>query len=61
MLTVSRLIGAPPGFIGHDEGGELSERMRRRPLQSCALFDELVKGAPGRPQACCCKSWRTVS
>ena len=44
-FTVSRLIGAPPGYIGHDEGGELSERVRRRPY-SLVLFDELEKAHP---------------
>ena len=46
-LTVSRLIGAPPGYVGHDEGGELSERVRRRPY-SLVLFDELEKAHRGR-------------
>jgi ATP-dependent Clp protease ATP-binding subunit ClpB len=32
--SVSRLIGAPPGYIGHDEGGQLTEAIRRRPFQS---------------------------
>ena len=40
--SVSRLIGAPPGYIGHDEGGELSERVRRRPY-SLVLLDEVEK------------------
>ncbi len=40
--TVSRLLGAPPGYVGHDEGGELSERVRRRPY-SLVLLDELEK------------------
>ena len=46
-FTVSRLIGAPPGYIGHDEGGELSERVRRRPY-SLVLLDELEKAHRGR-------------
>ena len=41
-FSVSRLIGAPPGYVGHDEGGELSERVRRRPY-SLVLLDELEK------------------
>lgn len=41
-FSVSRLIGAPPGYIGHDEGGELSERVRRNPY-SLILLDELEK------------------
>ncbi|MBX9666294.1 MAG: AAA family ATPase [Candidatus Obscuribacterales bacterium] len=40
--TVSRLIGAAPGYIGYDEGGQLTESVRRKPY-SCILFDELEK------------------
>ena len=40
--TVSRLIGAPPGYIGYEEGGQLSEAVRRRPY-SVVLFDEIEK------------------
>ncbi len=40
--TVSRLIGAPPGYVGHDEGGQLTEQIRRRPY-SIVLFDEIEK------------------
>jgi ATP-dependent Clp protease ATP-binding subunit ClpB len=40
--TVSRLIGAPPGYIGHDEGGQLTEAVRRRPY-SVVLLDEIEK------------------
>lgn len=40
--TVARLIGAPPGYIGHDEGGQLTEAVRRRSY-SCVLFDEVEK------------------
>lgn len=40
--TVSRLIGAAPGYIGYDEGGQLTEAVRRKPF-SCILFDELEK------------------
>ena len=40
--SVSRLIGAPPGYIGHEEGGQLSEAVRRRPY-SVVLFDEVEK------------------
>jgi ATP-dependent Clp protease ATP-binding subunit ClpC len=42
--TVSRLVGAPPGYIGHDEGGQLTEPVRRRPY-SVVLFDEIEKAA----------------
>lgn len=40
--SVSRLVGAPPGYIGHDEGGQLTEAVRRRPYQ-IVLFDEFEK------------------
>lgn len=43
--TVSRLIGAPPGYVGHDEGGQLTEAIRRRPY-SVLLLDEIEKAHP---------------
>ncbi len=43
--TVSRLIGAPPGYVGYDEGGQLTESVRRRPY-SVILFDEIEKAHP---------------
>jgi ATP-dependent Clp protease ATP-binding subunit ClpC len=43
--TVSRLVGAPPGYVGYDEAGELTERVRRRPY-SVVLFDEVDKAHP---------------
>ena len=43
--TVARLIGAPPGYVGYDEGGQLTEAVRRRPF-SVVLFDEIEKAAP---------------
>jgi len=43
--SVSRLIGSPPGYIGYDEGGELSEKVRRKPY-SVVLFDEIEKAHP---------------
>lgn len=43
--SVSRLIGAPPGYVGYDEGGQLSESVRRRPY-SVVLFDEIEKAHP---------------
>ena len=43
--SVSRMIGAPPGYIGHDEGGVLTEAVRRRPY-SVVLFDEIEKAHP---------------
>uniref|UniRef100_A0A7C4CGD4 ATP-dependent Clp protease ATP-binding subunit n=1 Tax=Fervidobacterium thailandense TaxID=1008305 RepID=A0A7C4CGD4_9BACT len=44
-FAVSRLIGAPPGYVGYEEGGELTERVRRRPF-SVILFDEIEKAHP---------------
>ena len=43
--SVSRLIGSPPGYIGHDEGGQLTEAVRRKPY-SVILFDEIEKAHP---------------
>ena len=44
-FTVSRLIGSPPGYVGHDEGGQLTELVRRKPY-SVVLFDEIEKAHP---------------
>ncbi len=44
-FNVSRLIGAPPGYVGYDEGGQLTERVRRKPY-SVVLFDEVEKAHP---------------
>ncbi len=43
--TVSRLVGAPPGYVGYDEAGQLTEKVRRRPY-SVVLFDEIEKAHP---------------
>jgi ATP-dependent Clp protease ATP-binding subunit ClpB len=43
--SVARLIGAPPGYVGYDEGGQLTEAVRRRPF-AVVLFDEIEKAAP---------------
>jgi len=55
--TVSRLIGSPPGYVGYDEGGQLTEAVRRRPF-SVVLFDEIEKAHPtsSTPSS---RSWRT--
>ena len=45
QFASSRLVGAPPGYIGHDEGGQLTEKVRRRPY-SVILFDEIEKAHP---------------
>ena len=41
--SVSKLIGAPPGYVGHEDGGKLTESVRRRPFK-VILFDEIEKG-----------------
>eukprot|EP00965_Chrysotila_dentata_P010717 348648-Pleurochrysis_carterae.AAC.1 len=43
--TVSKLIGSPPGYVGYDEGGQLTEAVRRRPY-TVVLFDEVEKAHP---------------
>ena len=44
-FSVTRLIGAPPGYVGYDEGGQLTEAVRRKPY-SVVLFDEIEKAHP---------------
>ena len=44
-FNISRLIGSPPGYVGHEEGGQLTEKVRRRPY-SVVLFDEIEKAHP---------------
>src|SRR5210317_894860 len=44
-FTVSRLVGSPPGYVGHEDGGQLTEKVRRRPY-SVVLFDEVEKAHP---------------
>src|SRR3954470_16857031 len=44
-FTVSRLVGSPPGYVGYDEGGQLTEKVRRKPF-SVVLFDEIEKAHP---------------
>jgi len=56
--SVSRLIGAPPGYVGYEEGGQLTEQVRRHPY-SVILFDEIEKAHPTF-STCCCKSWKTA-
>ena len=43
--SVARIIGAPPGYVGYDEAGQLTEKVRRRPY-SVVLFDEIEKAHP---------------
>ena len=54
--TVSRLVGAPPGYIGYEEGGQLTEAVRRRPY-SVVLLDEIERTP--RSSTCCCRSSTT--
>ena len=44
-FAISRLIGAPPGYVGYEEGGQLTEKVRRRPY-SVVLLDEIEKAHP---------------
>ena len=55
--SVARLIGAPPGYVGYDEGGQLTEAVRRRPY-SIVLFDEIEKPI-GTFSMSCCRFWTT--
>jgi ATP-dependent Clp protease ATP-binding subunit ClpB len=50
--TVSRLMGAPPGYVGYEEGGQLTEQVRRNPY-SVVLFDEIEKATPTCSTRCC--------
>ena len=59
-FTVSRLIGSPPGYVGYEEGGQLTEAVRRKPF-SVVLFDEVEKAHPDVFNQPCCRSWRTVA
>ena len=43
--TVSRLVGSPPGYVGYDDGGQLTQKIRRKPY-SVLLFDEVEKAHP---------------
>lgn len=45
-FNVSRLVGAPPGYVGYEEGGQLTEKVRRRPPYSVVLLDEIEKAHP---------------
>ena len=44
-FALSRLVGAPPGYVGYEEGGQLTEKVRRKPY-SVVLFDEIEKAHP---------------
>ena len=53
--TVSRLVGAPPGYVGYEEAGQLTEAVRRRPY-SVLLLDEIEKPTPTSSTSCS-RSW----
>ena len=55
-FSVSRLIGAPPGYVGYDEGGQLTEAVRRKPY-SVVLFDEIEKAHPDVNTSFCCSAF----
>ena len=57
--TVSRLFGAPPGYVGYEEGGQLTEAVRRRPYR-VVLFDEIEKAHP-EVWTLCSKFWMTAA
>ena len=57
--SVSRLIGAPPGYVGYDEGGQLTEAVRRKPY-AVVLFDEVEKAHPGCVQRSAAGAWMTA-
>jgi ATP-dependent Clp protease ATP-binding subunit ClpC len=54
-FSLSRLVGAPPGYVGYEEGGQLTEKVRRKPY-SVVLFDEIEKAHP----VFFCRYWMTV-
>jgi hypothetical protein len=57
--SVARLIGAPPGYVGYDEGGYLTEAVRRRPIPwSCSMKS---KRRIPRCSTCCCRFWTTAA
>ena len=58
--SVSRLLGAPPGYVGYDAGGTLTEKVRRRPY-CVVLFDELEKAHRDVRPASFCSCWATGS
>ena len=57
--TVSKLIGSPPGYVGFNEGGQLTEAVRRRPY-TVVLFDEIEKAHP-MSSTCSFSSWKMVA
>lgn len=57
--SVARLIGSPPGYVGYEEGGILTESVRRRPYH-VILFDEVEKAHP-MSSIFCCRCWMTAA
>ena len=57
--AASRLFGAPPGYVGYEEGGELTEKVRRKPF-SVVLFDEIERPIP-TSSTHCCRCWMTAT
>ena len=57
--SVSKMIGSPPGYVGYEEGGQLSEKVRRNPY-SVILFDVELKSASGCILTFCCRSSMTA-
>ena len=58
--SVSKLIGSPPGYVGHEEGGQLTERVKRNPYSRGAARRDR-EGAPRDRSTCCCRSSRTAT
>jgi ATP-dependent Clp protease ATP-binding subunit ClpC len=59
-FSISRLVGAPPGYVGYEEGGQLTEKVRRKPY-SVVLLDEIEKAHPDVCSTFCCKPWMMAS
>jgi ATP-dependent Clp protease ATP-binding subunit ClpC len=59
--SVSKLIGSPPGYVGHEEGGQLTERIKRFALTPVLLFDEIEKGASRTSSTSCYRCLKTES
>ena len=58
--TVSRLFGAPPGYVGYEAGGQLTEAIRRRPYR-VILFDEIEKAHPDVWSALAASIWKMAA
>ena len=58
--TVARLVGAPPGYVGYEEGGQLTEAVRRRPVLGASSSTRSRRRTP-RSSTCCCRSSTTAA